>query len=251
MSWGLVAVGVGTAVGGYLSYKGSEKQSQSIEKAAQSTEAWQKYLVALEERKYDDAARFRNIAYSTARLQLQQAEQVYPELTKAFLATYPSTMGLLRQDVLREPGTSQLFQQGVGNIAAGLAPYGVSPKGSAFQRMYTNLLGQDIENVRQDRFKLAGLVSGQPFTPNISPETGYPNMSAAGAAQSDYASLLGTQGAVTGGMYGSLGQTVQQLPMYYSLMKYLNPSGGGNVTFPGNVPAQGTPVTSGGGYLTY
>ncbi len=212
------------AVAAYSAYSASQaadEESEAIEKAAESTESWQKYLVALEEKKDDEAARFRDLAYKEGKLQYQQAQKLLPMYTKETMATYPSTMKLLREDVLREPGTSALFQQGVGNIAAGLAPYGASPKGSAFGRMYSNLLAQDIESTRQGRFTLAGFGT-QPSMQGISPETGYPNMSNATQAQSDLSNLIGMQGATQAGMYRSYGQMAQQLPMYYSLLQQLN-----------------------------
>jgi hypothetical protein len=231
----LGVAGIGLGLGSlFLQKEGADEQSEAIEKAAESTEEWQKYLVALEEKKYDEAARFRDLAYEQANLTYQQAQQLTPMYTKETMATYPQTMEMLRQDVLREPGTSELFKRGVGNISAGLAPFGISPNSSAFNRMYTDLLGQDIENVRQSRFKLAGYGT-QPSTANVSATTGYPDMSAASQAQGNYASLIGAQGAVQGGLYGSLGQTATQMPLYYSLLQNMNSNTG----------------QQGGGYGTY
>lgn len=239
-----------TAYSAYSASKAADEQSEAIEKAAESTEEWQIYLQKFEEKKYDEAERFRNLAYKEGNLQYQQAQKLLPMYTEETMATYPSTMDLLRKDVLRPPGTSELFKQGVGNIAAGLAPYGVSPKGSAFGRMYSNLLAQDIESTRQGRFQLAGYGT-QPSMQSISPETGYPDFSGATSAQSDLANLMGMQGATQAGLYSAQSKYASQLPAYFNLLQNQWGNLGGGTTFSSNVPAQGTPVTSGGGYLTY
>jgi len=208
---------------------GADEQSEAIEKAAKSTENWQKYLVNLEKRKYDEAERFRNLAFNEAKMKVRAMRTAMP---------------LLKQYATSEPGTSPQYQtalrRGTQSMMQNLAPYGLtksSVTGEGMGELTGSLLSADWQNILNTQKALAGYQTG------ISPETGYPNMGAAGQAQSDYSSLIGAQGAVQGGLYGSLGQTAQQLPMYYSLMNYMNqPSGGGNVNFPSLLPQRGTPV---------
>lgn len=239
MSWIVIAT---TAIGAGASIYAANKQSDAVKKAAKSTENWQKYLVAFEERKYDEAERFRNLAYQEGRMKIGAMRTALP---------------LLKQYATSEPGTSPAYQtalrRGTESVMSNLAPYGLtksSVAGEGVGELTGSLLSSDWQNILNTQRALAGYQTG------FSPETGYPNMSTAGIAQGNLADLMTAQGANTAGLYGSLGQTVQQLPMYYSLLKYMNqPSGGiggGNAKFSSSIPAQGTPVTSGGGgYLIY
>lgn len=211
MSWGLVATGVGAAVGGYLTYKGAEKQSESIEEAAKQTESWQDYLVALEERRYDDAAKFRQIAYQTAKLQLGAMQTAVP---------------LLKQYATSEPGTSPAYQtalrRGTESMMSNLAPYGLtksSVTGKGMGELTGSLLSADWENILNTQKALAGM------TPGASPTQGteYQGLlSGASQAQGQYSDLLTAGGATQYGLYGNLGQQATQMPMYYSLMNYMN-----------------------------
>lgn len=216
---GALGLGVGSTIAG------SMEQADKLEKAGKIEEANNLREWALQKQMWDETAPARRTAQQEADLKLAQEKILYPMYTKETMATYPSTMDLLRKDVLREPGTSALFKEGVGNIAAGLAPYGVSPKGSAFGRMYTDLLARDIESTRQGRFQIAGYGT-QPTTTGYSPTMGMGEAGQmagyAGQSGSQYANLLTQQGANIGGMYGTLGQTAVQMPMYMSMLNYLN-----------------------------
>jgi hypothetical protein len=192
---------------------GSHEQSKAIEKAAQQTESWQDYLVALEERRYDDAARFRNIAYKTAQLQLGGMKTAMP---------------LMQQYAKATPGTSPAYQNalrmGTRSLMSNLAPYGLSPSsstaGQATGELGANLLATDWQNILNTQKALAG------YAPNASPTQGAEYMGLlgqAGSAQSDVSNLLGMQGATKGGMYGNLGNMAMQMPLYYSLLNYMNP----------------------------
>src|SRR4030042_4195170 len=193
---------------------GDDDAEEEAVKVQKKQSEWQRQMA---ETIWKETAPDRELARKEAGLKLGTEEALLPMYTKETMATYPQTMGLLREDVLREPGTSQLFQQGVGNIAAGLAPYGASPKGTAFQRMYTNLLGQDIENTRQARFQLAGYGT-QPVTSGLYPTTGYGESAQWGglSAQSstNVSELLQNQSTNQMNMYGDMfGSAIKALPL--------------------------------------
>ena len=92
---GTAVIGGTTLLGGFLQKEGADEQSEAIEKAAQSTENWQKYLVNLEERKYDEAERFRNLAFNEAKMKVGAMRTAMP---------------LLKQYATSEPGTSPQYQ---------------------------------------------------------------------------------------------------------------------------------------------
>jgi len=198
---------------------GADEQSEAIEKAAKSTENWQKYLVNLEKRKYDEAERFRNLAFNEAKMKVGAMRTAMP---------------LLKQYATSEPGTSPQYQtalrRGTQSMMQNLAPYGLtksSVTGEGMGELTGSLLSADWQNILNTQKALAGYQTG------ISPETGYPNMGAATQAQGQYSDLLTSGGAVQGGLYGSLGQDLTRMPYYYNLLKQMGGSGGTGVGLPG------------------
>lgn len=214
MSWvaAAIIVGGGLAVGGGLQYLGAKEQTGALEDAAQSTENWQKYLVAFEEKKYEEARRFRDLAYEEASIKLE---------------TLKGTMPLLREDLLKLPESAREFyalagRRGTEDIMRNLAPFGLSPESSTVGRAVGGLQeglsaieARDL--VGQEQFRISSMLNLLGQTPTgVSPQTGYPDFSGASAAQSNIANLMVGQGAVTGGLYGSYGQTISQLPLLFA-----------------------------------
>lgn len=198
---------------GWLDFSDDDAEEEAV-KVQKKTAEWQKNMA---ERIWAETEPSRRIADEEARLKLGTEQALLPMYTKETMKTYPETMGLLRQDVLRKPGTSALFQQGVGNIAAGLAPYGVSPKGSAFGRMYTDLLARDIESTRQGRFQLAGYGTS-PSSTGLSPTTGYGQgiqmAGLYGQSATNISELLQARSTNQQNLYGDLfGSAIRALPL--------------------------------------
>src|SRR3972149_658922 len=185
---GTAVIGGTTLLGGFLQKEGADEQSEAIEKAAQSTENWQKYLVNLEERKYDEAERFRNLAFNEAKMKVGGMKTAVP---------------LLKQYATSEPGTSPQYQtalrRGTQSMMQGLAPYGLtnsSVTGEGMGELTGSLLSTDWQNILNTQKALAG------YSPNVSPTTGseYSNLlSGASQAQGNLADLYTSQGAVQGG----------------------------------------------------
>ena len=82
---------------------------------------------------------------------------------QAALGAFP----LLTQDINRQAGTGAPFQQalnrGAQNVFSSLAPYGLtdsSVSGRAIGDLNANLLAQDTQQLRDARFKLAGMEPG-------------------------------------------------------------------------------------------
>ncbi len=176
MSWGYVAVGIGTAVAGYY---GSEAQKEGIESAEEQQAA---ALAEARERETGirgETAEFRELA-----------REAVP---------------LIRKDVLAaEPGASPLYQRalagGVEDIQTQLAGYGLadsSVAGKAIGEFTGELSARDIADIRSKRLAVAGgATTGIPET-----------LSAAGLRAGPTRALSGLavqKGEVAGGLYGEL-----------------------------------------------
>lgn len=206
-------IGGGAAIiGGGLQYLGAKEQTDALENAAQSTENWQKYLVAFEEKKYEEARRFRDLAYDEASIKLE---------------TLKGTMPLLREGISKLPESAREFyalagERGTADIMRNLAPYGLSPESSTVGRavggLQEGLSAMEARDlVGQEQFRMNAMLSLLGQTPTgVSPQTGYPDFSGATAAQGNLANLAVGQGAVTGGLYGSYAQTLSQLPLLFA-----------------------------------
>ncbi len=222
-----MAIGLGTAILGATvlgtagSIYGSSLQSDAIEKAAESTENWQNYLVAFEERKYDEAAKFRDLAY-------QEASQT--------LAMQTRQMSLVEQDIADLPQSAREYYslaatRGTEDIISNLAPYGLSPAsstaGKAVGLMQEGLSAQEAKDlISQKQFQIQSRLGLLGKSTGATAETGYSaNLAGGTQAQGLLSDLYTTEGAVTGGLYGSIGQTITQLPLYYQLYNMLGKTG--------------------------
>lgn len=227
-----IAILGSAAIGAGASVYGASKQSKALEKAAESTENWQKYLIALEEKRYDEAARFRDLAFEEAQLKFE---------------TFQETLPLLQESIARTPESAReafalAGRRGTEDIMRNLAPFGLAPgsstAGRAVGTMQEGLAGMEARDlIGQRQFQTSAMLSLLGRTPlGVSPTTGAGSglLSGAGQAQGNLANLFASQGAVSGGLYGSLGQTFGQLPLLYQLLRGGGGAGAGQI-----LPASG------------
>lgn len=179
MSWGYVAVGVGTAVAGYL---GSEAQKEGIESAEEQQAA-------------------------AAAVAAEREARIYGG-TEEFRALSREALPFIREDVLAaEPGTSPLYQRaltgGIEDIQTQLAGYGLadsSVAGKAIGEFTGELSARDTADIRSKRLALAsGGTTGIPETLSAASLTAGPS--------SNLSNLAVRGGEVRGGLYGDLANT--------------------------------------------
>ncbi len=161
MYYVVAAAGIGL-LGSYIGSQGSKSAARTQAQAAEQAGYQQ---LALGREQLEATRPLRELALEQARFQFGQQKQLSPAFTQATLGVLP----LLTQDVSRSPGTSQFFQRALGqqtrNIMSNLAPYGLadsSVTGRAIGEATAGLTAQDIENVRNDRFRLAGFAPSTP-----------------------------------------------------------------------------------------
>jgi len=151
-----------------------------------------------------------------------------PEREASSLARMEA-MKQIQQDVMREPGTSQLYKtglrRGIEGMAREFAPLGlVSGRGgsTAFRRnvgeFAEGLMGREIEGVRAERRYLAGL--GPPST---SPATALGAFRQYGQTQENISNLALARSGIDAGLYrdtiGGFGRDIGDLAKF-GLSKY-------------------------------
>lgn len=179
----------GSAISSLFGSSGASSQDRALRRAQGTQAAYQKEVLGL----------YRNLLAEGK--PLRQAQQ---------------GLGLegikwTTEDLMRPPGTNALFQEAVGNLAASLSRYGLSPDSSAFARGSADLLARDIEDVRSKRLMAAQFGStGVQEASNL--------LGMAGGAATNISNLQASQGAVQGGLYGSIGQSIAQAPFAAALL---------------------------------
>lgn len=210
----LGAAALATAGSVYASSRAASSQAKSLREAGRHEEAYQMELLAMQRQLFEEAEPYRT----------------------ALLGAGEEAVGLLGEDVLREPGTGPLFQRGLTrgfeNITAQQALYGLGPGASETQTAlgeFTGLLtAADFERIQSARFRLAGL-------PGPGQQTGQalgltPSIGASVARQGQ---LTQAGGAVQAGLYGSYAQTLGQIP---GLIAGFGGFGGGGIQPTGTGP---------------
>ncbi len=200
---------------------GAETQKDAIEDSAAMTADWQKYLIALEQRKYDDAAKFRDLAYKEGQTLVGALERQVP---------------LIEEELSKAPEYAKEYydlasKRGTEDIMSNLSSYGLaksSVSGKAIGTMQEGISAQEAKDlIAQRQWQTStrmGLI-GRPT--GFNPAQGYGDyMSGASQAQSDISQLTVAGGAVQAGLYGSIGQTAAQIPAYYNMGKGLGWWGG-------------------------
>ena len=160
MSWIAAAIITSAVVGGIATSTASSTQARAAEQAGQQQ-------LALGREQLEATRPLRELALEQAQFQFGQQQQLQPQFAQAALGALP----LLSQDITRQAGTGLPFQrrqeQGVSNIMSSLAPFGLSDSsvsGRAIGEFQSGLLSQDIENLQNQRFRLAGFA---PQTPSF------------------------------------------------------------------------------------
>lgn len=195
MAWGAIAAAVGGSIAGSaLQYLGAKEQTKAY-----------RYATDLE--------------YGLSREQWDMAKQLMAEgkpIREALQEVAQQSVGLISEDILREPGESLLFQQalreGTKGIVSNLAPYGLvdsSVTGEAVGRLGTGLIAQEQSAIRAARFKTAG------FAPDTS-QVATNLYGLAGQSVGRQAGYVAGQGNIQAGLYSNVGQTLSQLPYLYN-----------------------------------
>lgn len=160
---------------------GLQQQKKGIKKSQEIQSTFQKRLLDFQERVFAEGAPFREISLDAAKLALESQETLIP----LFTAAAEEATGLILEDIARPIGESPIFEEArrVGareigkGVTAALAPFGLAESSitaektaEAIQDFETNLLLNELRDIRGARFKVAGLPSGA--GPGVSPTTG-------------------------------------------------------------------------------
>lgn len=219
------AIGLGIGAGSLVSgSRAAKTQAQAQSQASeQSLQAAREQLAATQP--------LRDLALQQGQFQFGQQQRLLPSLIDQQLAGIPQqqafaqaaqrALPLLTQDINRQAGTGQPFQrrleQGTRNIFSSLSPFGLSDSsvaGRAVGDLQSGLLGQDIENLQNQRFRLAGFQSF-PQAPGTPSFAGFGTAGLGTAAQLQSTGISQQLGAGQTRAAGQLGfgNTLAQLPL--------------------------------------
>jgi hypothetical protein len=197
MSWVAVGYVGGAAIMAGGAYMSARSQSDAISSAAGAGKYEQRYALMMQKRYQEIYERL-----------LAEGKP----LRDAAYAAAEGAIKLLEQDVLREPGTGPVFEtglrRGLESLSTELAPYGATLGDSPVLtgRITEGLISRDIENVRSDRFKLAGFAPDTTGSQNIA----ISGANAAGATAAGYGSDLMnlglSEGLARAGLWENLGK---------------------------------------------
>lgn len=218
MSWIAAAIIGGAAIGAIGTNVAAGTQAEAAEQAGQ-----QQLAIAREQ--LEATRPTRELALEQAQFRFGQEQQLSPAFTQASLGALP----LLTEDINRQAGTGQPFQQrlaqGTSNIFSSLAPFGLtdsSVSGRAVGELGTGLLSQDIESLQNQRFRLAGFAPQAPsFFGGATAGLGTAAQLQQGAAQSG---LLAGQSRAAGQL--GITNTLSQLPLQLAFQGGGSPPGG-------------------------
>lgn len=211
---GPIGAAVGGVVGGVVGWLGGKSQKRqlgAINKAQQQQ-------------------------YELGKRQLAMAEAYMAEgkdEREAFSLARQDGLKLIQQDVMREPGTSQLYKTGLKrgseDLARRYSAVGLlsGPSGSTDFRRNSSLfaeglMSREIEGIRAERRALAGL---GPAT--ASPNNALNAMQLYGGSQANISNLGLAKGQVNAGLYkdiaGGLGSALSRVDLT-GLKSWFNPS---------------------------
>jgi hypothetical protein len=181
MSFAIVA-GAAVIGGGVFSYLGAREQAKATKQATQTLAGQKSEEIQL------------------AREVLEEGRPTREAASKLALGAFP----LLQQDISRVPGTGAEFtvplKRGLQSLSPELGQYGatLAQAPGLVGSLTEGLLAQDIQNLREARFRAAG------FAPKTL-EPGLKAFGKAGEAATDIAELQGY--SPMAGLYGDLGST--------------------------------------------
>ena len=204
-----VAIGGAALIGGTAAYYGAKEQGKGIKAAANTQAAEQQMLLDFQKQVYGEAQPFRDI-------QLQYAQ------TGA--KTLPSLYDYVMNPTMSE-GARMVAMEGQNLISQDAATAG-SPTSGPAQIAKSNFLARLMASERDrqvnDMFRLSGFGSDAGATATNATGQSANLMNAAAGIGGNIANLQTAQGAVQGGLYNTIGQTVAQLPMQYQLYQLMN-----------------------------
>ena len=185
--------------------RAGEAQASAFETSATQQRDLQRDLLA-------ETKPLRDLALEQGQFQFGQQQRLLPEQTTSAIAANQAAQGafpLLTGDINRQAGTGQPFQrrlaQGTSNIFSSLGAFGLedsSVAGRAIGEFQSGLLGQDIENLQNQRFRLASL-GVTPSTPSFFGGGTAGLGTGAQLGQSAIQSQLGAGQSVAAGLFGA------------------------------------------------
>ena len=215
MSWIATAIVGGAALGVGGAAIASSGARDAAETQALAAESAGQQQLALGREQLEATRPLRDLALEQAQFQFGLQQESAPQFQQAALGALP----LLTEDINRQAGTGQPFErrsaQGARNIFSNLGAFGLedsSVAGRAVGEFQSGLLSQDIENLQNQRFRLAGF---SPQSPSffgggtaglgLAGQTQQAGIqSLFGAGQSRAAGQLGSAQSL-GGAFGTLG----------------------------------------------
>ncbi len=206
------AIATAAVVGGVASYQGAKKQRQAIGKAARGQEAFQQNLLDFQREVFEGGQPFRDISLEFARTGAETLPQLQENVMNPTLS---AGFGLAAQEGL------QLLSQ---NAAVTGSPTS-GPAQIAKGRFMAGLSSAETDRMMNNMFRLAGFGTGAGGQATAATGQAGQALGAAGGVAGNLANLQVAQGAVQGGLYGSIGQTIAQLPMAYQLSQFMNQPG--------------------------
>lgn len=213
-------------IGGLFMYAGARKQSNAINRATDTQAAEQQKLLDFQKQVYGEAQPFRDI-------QLQYAQ------TGA--KTLPSLYDYVMNPTMSE-GARLAATEGQNLISQDAATAG-SPTSGPAQIAKSNFLARLMASERDrqvnDMFRLSGFGSDAGATAANATGQSANLMNTAAGIGGNIANLQVGQGAVQGGLYNTIGQTIGQLPMQYQLYQLMN-----QPTIPRTTTGTTPPITS-------
>ncbi|TAL13949.1 hypothetical protein EPN95_04650 [Patescibacteria group bacterium] len=209
MPWPIIAA---AAIGAGASLIGANKQSAELRKARRGQEAYQNSLLDFQRMIYGEGAPFRDLA-----------KGLLPDLLKRFSASPESVvspafsligkegLNLLRSNF----STSGDPSSGPAQIAGGRFLEGLGAQEADRIIQQKNLMNADLLNLAGFGTGTGSSASGQALSLSVP----------IGQTAGNIADLTTTQGAVQGGLYGSIGNNLSQLGLLYGMGAFNRPQG--------------------------
>lgn len=225
---------VGVVGSSLLASKGAKGAART---ASRSADRAAELSFQLGQEQLEATAPLRQLALEQGQFRFGQEQRISPAFTSAALGAIP----LLTEDINRQAGTGDVFQrrleQQTRNIFSSLSPFGLadsSVSGRAVGEATAALTAADIENLQNQRFRLAGFA---PQTPSFIGQ-GTAGLGLAGQSQ-----LAGIGSQFQAGQFQAAGQ----LGSANALSQGLGQFGGGLLQFGlgGLFGGTGTPIASG------
>jgi len=193
------AVGGGMALGSIGNIVGANAQTRALKRGQNIQRDYQNQLLEFQRMIYGDASPYRDLA--TGLLPDLEASVRNPQTSEGFKIASQEGLDLLRSNaaVSGDPNS------GSSQIAQG--------------RFLSGLTASERDRQISDMFRLAGF--GQGASSQAAGQSAQ-LLGAAGGPAANMSNMAIQQGAVTGGLYGSLGKDISQLGLLYGLGAFNN-----------------------------